>query len=161
MRLRYAVAATLGLTLVSLLPFSTSTVDARPVDPSLLRPFVAFAVCLDCTGCFSEGTVGHKAPEGDATSIYDRGAGSHTYCSTTGTCSQKHPITYPDCGGDETEELIATLESIRSSIVGGDTKAARQIADAHPDDHFKYLKDRNAIQVTGCQGQLIAHMRLQ
>jgi hypothetical protein len=148
-----AVTAVAGVLLVG------NSTQAAPTLDLMATPFAA--VCVDCAGCWSEGDVGHKAPDGDGTSIYDRGTGSHTTCYTTGTCSQRHPITYPNCGGTNNgEDLVATLEEIRQVILAGDQAAAVAAARSADERHFRYVEARNAIQVAGCDGNLIAHLPL-
>jgi hypothetical protein len=136
--------------------------DAQPLDASMLVPFAeSGATCVDCSGCFDGEDVGHKAPSGDHTSVYNRGAGSHNACMTTGLCDVKHPITYPDCSGaGEGLELMVALEEVRQAIAAGRVDEARRIAARDATDKVSYNESRHAIQVAACNGTLIAHLPL-
>lgn len=154
---------TLALAFGAGLALFGTTSEARTLDVSLEQSFVGeVASCLDCSACVVEGVPGHKALDGDKTSVHDRGGGSHTVCMLTGTCLSQHPIAYPHCDGDESEfaAMRTDLEAVRQAIVSGRLARAIEIAEQQPDDRVQYVADRNAIQAIGCNGTLIAHLPL-
>lgn len=153
----------LGLTLGAGLVLFRTTSEARPVEVGLALPFPdLLGGCVDCSTCVAGGEVGHKAYDGDGSSVHARGAGSHSWCSGSGTCLEQHPVAYPNCDGEvsELEEMLADLEAVRVAIVSGDQDRAIDIVERQRHDRLAYIPDRNAIQAIGCNGTIVAHLPL-
>jgi len=113
--------------------------------------------CIDCSVCVKNGQAGHKAPEGDSTSVHDRGLGSHTGCITTGGCSEQHPIN-EDCV-DHGEELASVIADVTEAIDAGTPEVALRLAREHK-RFVVHVAERNSIQGIGCRGQVVANIPL-
>lgn len=137
----------------------TWSVAASPVDAQLS--------CLDCSLCYDPGKgfgglVGNKAPVGDHTSVHSAGLGSHNHCVMSGDCTEQHPI---EAGclvtREEQEDRLAALDDLVGAVQREDALAAyRVLTDSTLRESARYVVERNAIQVQGCGGAVIAHISL-
>src|SRR5690606_19103133 len=118
--------------------------------------------CLDCSLCYEGDNLGHKAFEGDETSIYSYGVGPHRDCFGTGSCASQHPPSSgcPGTQGLTAADLQALLDRTRRAIAAGDVVTARIIASLNG-PAVQYVAERDAIEVLGCGGRIIAHFPLR
>ena len=107
--------------------------------------------CVDCAMC----TLGHIAEEGDDTSIYNEGHGTHA-CEEGGDCTT--PLHGTGCKIDpEPGAFVDTVERLRGAIAEGDYQAANEIVTANK-GWIVFEETRNAFQVVGCSDRVVAHL---
>ena len=128
------------------------------------QPVYGAEDCVDCSYCMENGQTGNKAPDGDHTSLHDRGGGSHTSCITSGGCGAQHPFN-EECPGFQTDndapdDPAALLDSIEEAASKSDAAAIKRIIDSAPDGFLVYVAEHDAVQAHGCRGQIIAHIPL-
>jgi hypothetical protein len=101
-----------------------------------------------------EGGVGHFA-EHHVTGKRDKGEGFHGGC-LPGYCAFEHPIS--ECPNQPPDALLpAQLEATWAAVRSGDAIPA-ELVSKH--SNIEYNRERNAVQVFGCHGALIAHIPL-
>jgi hypothetical protein len=138
-----------------------------------------FDVRLDCVNCsvcgLGGGSFGHTTTAGDSTSIYDSDDGGDTedhdgaHGCATGECHAYNmacPGWGTDTGGqypggppggdDDAAAVGLHLEAIRSALTGGELGLARRLAAAGP-AAIVYVRERDAVQVVGCRGEVVLH----
>lgn len=139
--------------------FIASPTAASATEPSALlsQPVGTLEACDDCSACDPPGAaeVGHKTFAGDASSIHERNAGPHGDCWDTGTCGMFHP---PTCQPSH-DDMLASLEAVRQAVLEGDGDALRELVRDRVET-VSWVPSRNAVQVRGCKGFIVAHFPL-
>ena len=128
------------------------------------QPVIGEEDCVDCSDCMENGEHGNKAPDGDHSSLYDRGGGSHTNCITSGGCGVQHPYNF-ECPGFQTDndapdDPVALLDSIEEAAFKKDARGIERIIASAPDGYLVHVAELDAVQAHGCRGQIIAHIPL-
>jgi len=131
--------------------FSPGSGPASP-DPGLSIPFpeAPFDGCIGCLPCGFHHETGQRGP------LDDYSGEIHDCPSGWGSCTS-HGI----CGGGEEENEIALvndLEAIRRAFLNGEIANLRSTVHASP--RVTILASRQAIQVFGCKGKVVAHFPL-
>ena len=141
-----------AITLAAMLGKTNTVQAASDADALLAQPFGALETCVDCSNC---GENGNKAFPGDATSWFEVGGGPHSTCYETGSCSLKHP---PTC--NISLALTAQLlEEVRAAVAAGKEAEVRLLLQHHS-AQLSFVEERGAVQVLGCNDQVVAHFPL-
>lgn len=102
--------------------------------------------CWDCPKC---GTLWTKHYNPTNPEVFVGYLAPHSECIAPNTCEGGHP----DCSiGFDLDEFI-------EAVVGADGQATIALLRAHA-DHAFFNEPRNAVQILGCRGILVAHIPL-
>lgn len=128
--------------------------DVLSVDRHLDVPCTQW--CVACLG-----GPGHTAGNSEAGAVLDAavGHGWHSNCSGASDCSEH------TCGDQFASGEIAALSStdlfnaVSRAVLREDAATLRRLLAANP-ERFRYVAARDAVQVTDCDGDVIAHYPL-
>jgi hypothetical protein len=141
---RFGVVALFGATVITIASPS-SAVNAE------LFSLPATDECLSCSTC--QNTSQHTAPgpvdTGNAFGI------AHSHCSAIGDCSFGHFHDAQTCSGF----ALKTLPALWKDIAAADGDKLRQVISGYG-AVVSYNTQRQAVQVLGCSGVVIAHIPL-
>jgi hypothetical protein len=139
----------------------TTTFDYSAVHPVMLDFGALLAEVGDCGTCFQGYTGGFCEPgehdfwkPGSGVGP-DRAYGEQTHDCDLGVCSVMHP----DCSPEEQEELAATIVKLPSEVFDLLPPGFEEFA-AGSQGTLTYNESRNAVQLLGCQGHVIASLPL-
>lgn len=116
------------------------------------------APMLECRGCdFCSGTAGHILY---ATGERTGGADHVGECWEIGPCFQYHTLDTENCGGGSFAALPGEDRTeLWRAVTGRDLDAIRWALKRHP-GALVMNAGRSALQVTGCSGDVLAHIPL-
>ncbi len=142
-------------------PVERTTFDYGAAHPVMLDFGASPTEDLDCGWCYQGYTGGFCEPgEHDfwrpASEIGpDRAYSEQTHDCDLGVCSVMHP----HCSPEEQEELAATIVKLSSEVFDLLPPGFEEFA-ARSQGTLTYNESRNAVQLLGCQGHVIASLPL-
>jgi len=114
---------------------------------SVVRATEIAVGCSKCSWCLN----GHEAPPGSDQN------GIHDYCIPLADCNGHGP-----CSPESPIGLLETqvMELVDQFVDSGDEEALYRMLSDFPEKAVLNL-ERRAVQITGCDGELVAHLPLE
>lgn len=120
--------------------------------------------CIDCFSCFGPFGWGHQTSS--FAPVFNNTYGEHGLHNTTcesGSCEWEHPPS-AECwngGNEEVQQLAAHLPDVLEAVRSRDLGALYSLASSpNSGSRITYNVQRQAVQVVGCEGAIVAHIPL-